>query len=164
MTRTRRAATAVVLALVLPLPVVAAAPAPAATAPVHRTVGATDTHVSPAALPAPTGPHAVGRDILHLVDEHRQDPWVPSAGPRQLMVSMYYPARPGTGGPAPYMTTEAARLMLQMKLPGTTIPPEAVSETRTWSHTDAVPLHGRFSLILLSPGFAMPRTEITSLA
>ncbi|MFJ3308952.1 alpha/beta hydrolase family protein [Streptomyces sp. NPDC086549] len=164
MTRTRRAATAVVLALVLPLPVVAATPASAATATVHRTVAAPDTTSSPAELPAPTGPHAVGRDILHLVDEHRQDPWVPSAGPRQLMVSMYYPARPGTGGPAPYMTTEAARLMLQMKLPGTTIPPEAVSETRTWSRTDAIPLHGRFPLVLLSPGFTMPRTEISSLA
>ncbi|MFF4402004.1 alpha/beta hydrolase family protein [Streptomyces sp. NPDC001480] len=69
-----------------------------------------------------------------------------------------------TGGPAPYMTTEAARLMLQMKVPGSTIPPEAVSETRTWSHTDAIPSHGRFPLILLSPGFTMPRTEITSLA
>ncbi|WP_369391537.1 alpha/beta hydrolase family protein [Streptomyces sp. CG1] len=174
MTRTRRAATAVVLALVLPLPVVAATPALATpalatptlagTAAAHRTVAATDTASSPAELPAPTGPHAVGRDILHLVDEHRQDPWVPSAGPRQLMVSVYYPARPGTGGAAPYMTTEAARLMLQMKVPGTTIPPEAVSGTRTWSHTDAIPLHGRFPLVLLSPGFTMPRTEITSLA
>ncbi|MFI2202224.1 alpha/beta hydrolase family protein [Streptomyces sp. NPDC020192] len=173
MTRTRRTATAVVLALVLPLPVAMAAPALATTttatasAGVHRTLAATATDapaVTPAELPAPTGPYAVGRDILHLVDEHRQDPWVPSAGPRQLMVSMYYPARPGTGGPAPYMTTEAARLMLQMKIPGTTIPPEAVSETRTWSHTDAVPRHGRFPLVLLSPGFTMPRTEITSLA
>ncbi|MGW2520805.1 alpha/beta hydrolase family protein [Streptomyces sp. NPDC001617] len=164
MTRTRRTAIAVVLALVLPLPVWAAA-APVSAAPsVHRTLAASDTDISPATLPAPTGPYAVGRDILHLVDEHRQDPWVPSAGPRQLMVSMYYPARPGTGGPAPYMTTEAARLMLQLKLPGSTIPPEAVSATRTWSHTDAAPRHGRYPLILLSPGFTMPRTEITSLA
>ncbi|NUR01130.1 MAG: alpha/beta hydrolase, partial [Streptomyces sp.] len=164
MTRTRRTATAVVLALVLPLPVVAAASAPAAATSVHRALAASDGAVSPAELPAPTGPYAVGRDILHLVDEHRQDPWVPSAGQRQLMVSVYYPALPGTGGPAPYMTTEAARLMLQMKIPGTTIPPEAVSETRTWSHTGAIPRHGRYPLIMLSPGFTMPRTEITSLA
>ncbi|MFI1076243.1 alpha/beta hydrolase family protein [Streptomyces puniciscabiei] len=164
MTRTRRTASAVLLAVALPLPVVAVAPAAAATVPVYRNLAATGTDVAPATLPSPTGPHAVGRDILHLVDQHRPDPWVPSAGPRQLMVSVYYPARPGTGGPASYMTTEAARLMLQMKIPGTTIPPDAVSDTRTWSHTDAVPQHGRFPLILLSPGFTMPRTELTSLA
>ncbi|MEV7387842.1 alpha/beta hydrolase [Streptomyces sp. NPDC091215] len=164
--RTRRTVTAALLALALALPMAAAAHASAtpAAASVNRTRAATDTDVSPAELPAPTGPYAVGRHILHLVDEHRQDPWVPSAGPRQLMVSMYYPARSGTGGPAPYMTTEAARLLLRTKLPGTTIPAEAVSGTRTWSHTDAVPRHGRYPLLLLSPGFTMPRTEITSLA
>lgn len=32
-------------------------------------------------LPAPTGPYAVGRDTLHLVDHARPDPWVPEAGP-----------------------------------------------------------------------------------
>jgi predicted dienelactone hydrolase len=62
------------------------------------------------------------------------------------------------------MTTEAARLMLQLKLPGTTIPAEAVSGTRTWARSDARPEHGRFPLVILSPGFTMPRTELTSLA
>ncbi|WP_041823653.1 alpha/beta hydrolase family protein [Streptantibioticus cattleyicolor] len=159
MTRIRRTAAAAVLALVLPLPVLAAVPASAAAP-----VAASETRERPAQLPRPTGPYAVGREILHLVDEHRQDPWVPSAGPRQLMVSMYYPARPGTGGPAPYMTIDAARMMLQMKLPGTTVPPELVSGTRTWSRTGARPEHGRFPLVVLSPGFTMPRTELTSLA
>ncbi|MGW7821814.1 hypothetical protein ACWGLF_27680 [Streptomyces puniciscabiei] len=73
----------------------------AATVPVYRNLAATGTDVAPAALPSPTGPHAVGRDILHLVDQHRPDPWVPSAGPRQLMVSMYYPARPAPAVPPP---------------------------------------------------------------
>ncbi|MEV0403452.1 alpha/beta hydrolase [Actinoallomurus sp. NPDC050550] len=167
MIRIRRTATAAALALVLPLPVVAAGPAVAAPVSAQFTAApatASDPYGLHAELPRPTGPHAVGREILHLVDKHRQDPWVPSAGPRQLMVSMYYPARPGTGGPALYMTTEAARLMLQMKLPGTTIPAEAVSGTRTWAHSGASPEHGRFPLVLLSPGFTMPRTELTSLA
>ncbi|WP_433180296.1 alpha/beta hydrolase family protein [Actinoallomurus sp. CA-150999] len=163
MIRIRRTAAAAALALVLPLPVVAAGQAMAApmSAPFIAASSNPNLHAD---LPSPTGPHAVGREILHFVDEHRRDPWVPSAGPRQLMVSLYYPARPGTGGPAPYMTTEAARLMLQMKLPGTTIPAEAVSRTRTWAHSGARPEHGRFPLVLLSPGFTMPRTELTSLA
>ncbi|MFJ3308475.1 alpha/beta hydrolase family protein [Streptomyces sp. NPDC086549] len=164
MTRIRRTAAAAVLTLVLPLPAVAAGTALAAPASEHSAAAASDPYGLHPELPRPTGPHAVGREILHLVDKHRQDPWVPSAGPRQLMVSMYYPARLGTGGPAPYMTTEAARLMLQLKLPGTTIPAEAVSGTHTWARSDARPEHGRFPLVVLSPGFTMPRTELTSLA
>ncbi|MFJ5927670.1 alpha/beta hydrolase family protein [Kitasatospora sp. NPDC092948] len=157
----RTAATAALL-LALPLSAVAtavpalAAPAPAASATVQASVQLE--------LPRPTGPFAVGRQILHLVDQQRTDPWVPSAGPRQLMVSMYYPAKAGTGGPAPYMTPEAARLMLDLKVPGNTIPTETVVDTRTWSRTDATPEHGRFPLVVLSPGFTMPRTELTALA
>jgi hypothetical protein len=43
-------------------------------------------------IPHPTGQYDVGRDTLHLVDGKRRDPWVPAAGARELMVSMYYPA------------------------------------------------------------------------
>ncbi|MFD7639764.1 alpha/beta hydrolase family protein [Kitasatospora sp. NPDC059795] len=162
MTALRRTAAAAALLLALPLSVVAAAPALAAPAPTTATATVTEgVHVE---LPRPTGPYAVGRQILHLVDRNRTDPWVPSAGPRQLMVSMYYPAERGTGGPAPYMTPEAARLLLDLKLPGNTVPTETITDTRTWSRTDALPKHGRFPLVVLSPGFTMPRTELTGLA
>ncbi|MGI5225081.1 alpha/beta hydrolase family protein [Actinoallomurus sp. CA-142502] len=115
-------------------------------------------------LPRPTGPHAAGRTTLRLTDAHRPDPWVPDAGPRQLMVSMYYPARPRTGGPAPYMTADEARLFLREKAPGADIPPQALSDTRTWAHTDARPAQGRFPLVVLSPGLSFPRATLTSLA
>jgi predicted dienelactone hydrolase len=45
------------------------------------------------ALPAPTGPYDIGTVSLHLVDHTRQDPWWTTAHPRELMVSMWYPAR-----------------------------------------------------------------------
>src|SRR5262245_36880848 len=64
-------------------------------------------------LPSPTGPLAVGRTTLHLVDQARPDPWVPEAGARELMISLYYPARPGRGVPAPYISTDEARLLLR---------------------------------------------------
>ncbi|MGE7434470.1 alpha/beta hydrolase family protein [Kitasatospora sp. NPDC001175] len=167
MTGIRRTAAAALL-LALPLSVVAAAPALAAPGTSTAAASAPASATAPAGvhvdLPRPRGPYAVGREILHLVDQHRPDPWVPSAGPRQLMVSMYYPAKAGTGGPAPYMTPEAARLMLDTKLPGNTIPTEVVTGTRTWARSDALPQHGRFPLVVLSPGFTMPRTELTSLA
>ncbi|TQF05897.1 alpha/beta hydrolase [Kitasatospora acidiphila] len=167
MTGIRRAAAPAALALVLALPVAAAGTA-SATSSTTPSV-ASPTAASPGvgvqlALPRPTGPHAVGLSLLRLVDADRPDPWVPAAGPRQLMVSVYYPARPGTGEPAQYMTPEEARLLLQRQAPGAGIPPQAVSDTRTWARTDARPAPGHFPLVLLSPGYTMPRSTLTSLA
>ncbi|MFH9350056.1 alpha/beta hydrolase family protein [Kitasatospora sp. NPDC017646] len=163
--RTTAAATALLLAL--PLSVAAAAPALAApTAPGAATTTAAAT--APSALhlelPRPTGPYAVGQEVLHLVDQNRPDPWVPSAGPRQLMVTMYYPAHAGTGSPAPYMTAAAARMLLDSAPATSSIPTESVTNTRTWSSTDARPQGGHYPLVVLSPGFSMPRTSLTSLA
>lgn len=161
------AASAAVLALgpALTLPAVGAGDAYAASVSVASDSSATSVAVS-AQLPRPTGPHAVGRTTLHLVDADRPDPWVPSAGARQLMVSLYYPARSaGTGGAtAPYMTTEEARLLLELRAPDATVPPETISGVRTWAHTDARPAHGRFPLVVLSPGFTFPRATLTGLA
>ncbi|MFF8296880.1 alpha/beta hydrolase family protein [Streptomyces globisporus] len=116
-------------------------------------------------LPRPTGPYATGRDTLFLTDHERTDPWVPAAGPRRLMVSLHYPARPGSGdGPAPYMPETEARLMLAQR--GLDDPkwPGRVAATRTFSRTDARPAPGRFPLVLLSPGFGTPRATLTGLA
>ncbi|MEZ0092272.1 alpha/beta hydrolase family protein [Streptacidiphilus sp. EB129] len=168
MTGIPRAAAPAALAFVLALSVATAGAASAATAPATAT--ATGTAAASRgvgvqlALPRPTGPHAVGLSTLHLVDRDRPDPWVPAAGPRQLMVSVYYPARPDTGEPAEYMTTEEAQLLLQRQVPGAGIPPQAVSDARTWARNDARPAPGRFPLVMLSPGYTMPRSTLTSLA
>ena len=45
------------------------------------------------ALPTPSGPYAVGTVALHLVDHSRQDPFLSTPGPRELMTSLWYPAR-----------------------------------------------------------------------
>ncbi|WP_033219207.1 alpha/beta hydrolase family protein [Kitasatospora phosalacinea] len=162
MTGIRQVAAATALLLALPLSAVVAAP-PAGAAPAAATAAV--QAVAPAELPRPTGRYAVGQDVLELVDRDRPDPWVPASGPRRLMVSVYYPAKPGTGGsPAPYMTPDAARMLLDAKLPGNTVPTEAVTATRTWAAPGARPAPGRYPLVLLSPGFTMPRTTLTGLA
>ncbi|MFD5854811.1 alpha/beta hydrolase family protein [Streptomyces chartreusis] len=159
------ASVVLVLGPVLALPVVGATSASAAPMSAPASVSAPASITTSAQLPRPTGPHPVGRSTLHLVDRDRPDPWVPSAGPRQLMVSMYYPARPGTGGPtAPYMTTEEARHLLELRAPDVTVPPEVISGVRTWAHADARPARGRFPLVVLSPGFTFPRATLTGLA
>ncbi|REE96132.1 alpha/beta hydrolase family protein [Thermomonospora umbrina] len=44
-------------------------------------------------LPRPTGTHRIGTTSLHLIDRSRRDPWTSPAAPRELMISLWYPAR-----------------------------------------------------------------------
>ncbi|MDQ0405517.1 alpha/beta hydrolase [Streptomyces sp. NPDC000349] len=114
-------------------------------------------------LPRPAGRYPVGQQTLHLSDHRRRDPWVPSAH-RELMVSMHYPARAGRSAPAAYMTEEEARLLLEARGLAGVVPAATVSGVRTHARVDARPAYGRFPLVLLSPGFSMPRSTLTALA
>ncbi|MEU8438340.1 alpha/beta hydrolase [Streptomyces sp. NPDC029216] len=159
MNATRRtAAAAALLALLLPAPLLAASAASAAPA------AAVDTRTAGPELPAPTGRFAVGSEDLHLVDRSRTDPWA-HTGPRELMVTLRYPAQRGTGrAPAPYMSTEEARLILADKGLDKIIDPAAFAATRAHARVGAHPAVGRYPLIVLSPGFTVPRATLTSLA
>ncbi|MGN9787152.1 alpha/beta hydrolase family protein [Nonomuraea sp. ZG12] len=150
MIRTRRAAVAVLLALTLPLPVSVSTAFPAAAGVRF-------------AIPRPTGPYEVGRDTLHLVDGDRRDAWVPKAGARELMVSMYYPARAG-GRAAPYMTTDEAGLLLKGQKLDTAFKAEQLAGVRTNARVGARPVDGRHPLVVLSPGFSLNRATLTTLA
>jgi predicted dienelactone hydrolase len=94
-------------------------------------------------LPAPTGKQPVGRDVLHLVDEDRPDPWVPT-GPRELMVSVWYPAAATSGI--------------------TDVPADSLTRGRTHARDGAPRLPGSRPLVVLSPGLAFPRWTLTTLA
>ncbi|WP_203990307.1 alpha/beta hydrolase family protein [Sphaerisporangium rufum] len=144
-----------------------AAPAPAGApsrTPVPAPVPGEDPRIRPY-LPAPTGPRPVGTTSLHLTDTSRPDPWVPAAGNRELMVSLWYPAASRTGHPAPYMTAKESELVLAGT--GVTgVPPDALSRTRTHAVADARPAGRRHGLplVVLSPGFTWPRSSLTALA
>ncbi|WP_244188081.1 alpha/beta hydrolase family protein [Streptomyces regalis] len=62
------------------------------------------------------------------------------------------------------MTTEEARHLLELRVPDATVPPETIAGVRTWAHSDARPAHGRFPLVVLSPGFTFTRATLTGLA
>jgi dienelactone hydrolase len=116
-------------------------------------------------LPAPTGPHPVGTTSLYLKDISRPDPWVPSAGARVLMVSLWYPAKSPGARRARYVTPEESELLLTSS--GITdVPPDVLSRTRTNAYTDVAPAGGghRLPLVVLSPGFTWPRSSLTALA
>lgn len=115
------------------------------------------------ALPAPTGDLHVGMSALHLVDHTRADPWVPTED-RELMLSIWYPAKATTGAPAPYMTEGESRTYLGETAPN--LPPDLLTTVGTHAVRDAAPLPSRRGrpLVLLSPGFGMPRATLTGLA
>jgi dienelactone hydrolase len=89
---------------------------------------------------------------------------VPEAGARQLMISLWYPARTTGGAHARYMTPQESALVLKGEgISG--VPSDVLSTTRTDAFPDAPPLgrkHG-LPLVVLSPGFSLPRSSLTAL-
>jgi dienelactone hydrolase len=118
-------------------------------------------------LPAPTGPHRIGATTLHLVDHARRDPWDNSV--RELMTTVFYPARDVRGYPvAPQMSRAAAEAFERIDVVWMhpELPKEGVdwAATMTHSHTDAPAQAGRRPVLLYSPGGADPRTIGTGVA
>ncbi|MEV6559515.1 alpha/beta hydrolase [Nocardia sp. NPDC051756] len=149
---------AIMLAVTLPVAGIAGASETAAPmAPPASAVAGPFTQ-----LPAPTGAFAVGRNVLHLVDPDRSDPWTP-AQRRELMVSMYYPAQRSDGVRAPYATDREARLLLDGSgMPG--VPAEVLSQAGTNAVVDAAPVAGAYPMVVVSPGFTASRFTLTALS
>jgi dienelactone hydrolase len=116
-------------------------------------------------LPEPTGPCPAGTTSLWLTDTSRPDPWAAGVAARELMVSLWYPAVPAGGRPAPYMTPAESGLQLTSR--GITgIPPDMLSTVQTNAVSDATPAGAQHSLplVVLSPGFTNSRSTLTALA
>ncbi|MFY1701175.1 MULTISPECIES: alpha/beta hydrolase family protein [Micromonospora] len=145
--RSVRALAVLLLTLVVLLPAGAVAAPPATTSGLH--------------LPPPTGRHPVGTTWLHLTDRERPDQWRPEL-PRELMVTIWYPALRTAEPPAPYTTAEvSARVLAATGLP---VPPDLLTTVRTNSRRDAPVRPGHWPLVLLSPGFTLSRESLTGLA
>ncbi|GGX98001.1 alpha/beta hydrolase family protein [Streptomyces hiroshimensis] len=120
-------------------------------------------------LPAPTGPHRTGVTTLYLVDRSRPDPWEPAIPVREVMATVFYPARTVRGFPvARQMSAGAAESFGQSgpaihpELPGAGVDWRA---TATHSHTGApAQAARRWPVLLYSPGGGDPRTMGTALA
>lgn len=119
-------------------------------------------------LPAPTGPYRVGARVLHLVDRSRNDPWDPTIGIRELMVTVLRPALPGPGFPrVPQLTPGAAETFAFLAhLVHPHLPAAGVDWAATLTHAraGAPPLPGRRPVLLYSPGGGDARTMGSSLA
>jgi predicted dienelactone hydrolase len=116
-------------------------------------------------LPAPTGRQPVGATTLYLKDTSRPDPWVPTVGYRELMVSLFYPAASADGPKKQYMTPiESERYLEGQDIPD--LPLDVLSTVRTNAVVDARPVGRPHSLplVVLSPGFTNSRATLSSLA
>jgi predicted dienelactone hydrolase len=109
-------------------------------------------------LPAPTGRYEVGTRAIHLVDGNRQDPWKPDRK-RELMVSVWYPAKDTGHYPRQQWLPDGLLDAVDELAVGAGIPKGAVDWTaaRTFGHVGAPAKHGKFPVILYSPGFGGPR-------
>ncbi|MEU9112382.1 hydrolase [Streptomyces sp. NPDC048483] len=114
-------------------------------------------------LPAPSGRYRVGTANLHLLDTKRTDPWTPDRRPRELMVSLWYPATDTSRHPAaPYLEPAAAAHFLTSR----GLPPNAVTLPTTAGHTGA-PVDrkaGKLPVLLYSTGRGSDRATGTALA
>ncbi|MFI7445566.1 alpha/beta hydrolase family protein [Nonomuraea indica] len=160
--RVRRRGLAAAGGLLAVVTAAALASAPAsATVPTSASVSVAPTPY----LPKPTGSQPVGTTKLHLKDTSRPDPWVPTVKYRELMISLWYPAKAPGRHRAQYMTPKESELLLKDgKI--TSLPADVLSRTRTNAFTDARPAGRKrgLPLVVLSPGHGKPRAELTSLA
>lgn len=150
----------------------AAGPTVSSAVPLRPNVhAAAPTKAARLTLPPPSGPDDVGTVALRLVDGSRHDPWVPAQAYRELMVSVFYPARDAAAYPlAPQMTPAAAEHFdASLGTPvhqGLGVKPGAADwgATMTHSHQGAPVAAGRHPVVLYSPGLGDPRTLGTTFA
>jgi dienelactone hydrolase len=125
-----------------------------AAAPSAHAAGAGDVAIT---LPRPTGPYPTGTTLIHMRDEHRVDPLDPAGGQRELMVQLWYPAKPVRDKPlAPYAPpgeTEALRAQYDL--------PEGAYEATTHSRLDAPVRPGRHKVVFFHHGLCAARTDTT---
>jgi hypothetical protein len=102
-------------------------------------------HGQTVSLPRPSGPSAVGTDVLQLIDRAR--------GGRRLMITRWYPATPAARS-LPLASYASTRLRIVLGLP----------QVRVHAHSGARALPGRLPVVLFSPGGNTSRVEYQALA
>lgn len=132
-------------------------------------VAATSTSTYPPTkinVPAPSGPNRIGTIELHLVDQARKDASAPG-GKRELMVSLWYPARSrAEGPPAKYMppkTADVVSRQLAKAFFGLNDPIFDFAGSDTQARAGVPAQAGRHPVVLFSPGYPQSRFHNTAL-
>ncbi|MGH8878265.1 MAG: lipase [Stackebrandtia sp.] len=112
-------------------------------------------------LARPTGRFKVGRVDLHLKDESRRDPWVPDIPYRELMISLWYPAR--HGGHRERAAWVSPMLGEWINQNDETLPRGLVDMSAVLGHALVEPpaAHGSHPVLVYGPGHFQSRTVWT---
>jgi dienelactone hydrolase len=132
---------------------------------VHPTVTAHQAGTAPLklSLPAPTGQYGVGTFSMHLVDRSRTDPYVPGNRPRELMVTVWYPAASTTGHyAAPWMPSVSGAHFLASR--GLTAQEASLPTTAGHVLASVDTKLGKLPVLLYSTGLHSDRAMGTALA
>jgi len=107
-------------------------------------------------LPAPTGPYAVGTQLLHIIDAKRIDPFAKNGGPRELMIQIWYPAEISNGAKmAPYREAETTSLWNARY---------SLARSRSYSNAPLSRSQERYPVLVFVPSWLGQRTEETFLS
>lgn len=115
-------------------------------------------------LPEPSGPEAIGVADLRLVDTTRRDPYKPAV-PRELMVSVWYPAADVTGSPArPWLTPALTRVYADSlaRIGAPAMQRLTIAPSHGYLGAPAETSRGPLPIIVFSPGLGMPRELSTA--
>jgi dienelactone hydrolase len=167
----RLARAAVPVAAGLAVVLLAAAGSAAAATSHPASPAAKITAARTVSLPKPTGPYQVGTVSLHLVDASRANPWQARPPYRELMVSVFYPARDTAGHPrSPELPAGTAAAFDELNAGELGVDSGKVdwAATRTWAYQGAsvarqAAPRGGFPVVLFSPGAGDPRGWDTTL-
>lgn len=96
-------------------------------------------------LPRPNGPYSIGNLTYHLVDSSRKEVFGPRAGPRELMIEVWYPAEAeGRGTAQPYRdAATTSREFAYLKF----------VKTHTWRRAPIANSPGEFPVVLFTPSW-----------
>ena len=119
-------------------------------------------------LPPPTGAYPVGTDVFHIVDSSRATSR--SIRTRPITVQRWYPARPGSGEPAPYLA-ERSLLDSMMRAGYLDLRPDEMSgwrdvrlPSRLGARAAAPPTPRGWPVAVLSHGLGAARAHYSALA
>jgi len=109
-------------------------------------------------LPAPTGPHAVGRTTWRWVDTTRAESMTPAADDlREVIAEVWYPAEAGSGRRAAYIPAQARvaeGLVGSGELNALEVWALGYVRTAAWQEAPVAEAAGAYPVLILSPGNA----------
>lgn len=116
------------------------------------------------AIPAPTGPYAVGTLTYEWVDETRRELYAPGEGPRRVMAQMWYPAATANASPAPWMNrleVAGPAIARYLRLPDFLLSHTNLIDTHAFSNAPLSPAQRAYPVIVYSHGWNGFRADNT---